>query len=381
MTPAARDRLRLALIASTVVAATLCIIFGIPRARRLLTPSIERVWVASAALGDRAPSVEARAELQGTPVTLYAIVEARPFLGSEPVLYGRPSSVVLEPGAEAREVRSWKDWWEQPEFLWFKVEPGLPFANEGFDPDFDPDSITWAQNYQVSWGFGWSHAADVQASGDAFPEWDTGTMRFAVRAVVRDLRDRIVQRAESPGADAIGADASGRTPHRVTIEGGEDAFGRMLGFAGLPYVPLPGSAAERESMVFGYLGGTILDFWLAGRRLAGSYEGPLVDWDELPEVAVVAVDEMFLATDGTYYWTDDPLRPVTWHDVSAGDLVAIEDHVGVLWEDRGPGGGGDGLLNRWDRALEAYFEPLRDTALGDAFVSGITVYRLREIEP
>lgn len=380
MTPAARDRLRLLLIASTVVAATLSVIFGIPRARRMLTPEIERVWVASAALGDRAPSILPRNELQGTPVTLYAILEARPFLAGEPVLYGTPASVVLEEGGQTRELQEWKGWWEQPEFLWFKVEPALPFANEDFSPDFELESLTWAQNYQVSWGFGWTHAADVQVGGDAFPEWDTGTMRFAVRAVIRDLRDRIRQRAESPGAAAVGEESPLAAPHRVTIRGGDDPFGRMLGYAGLPYVPVVDQPELRGRMVERYLGGTILDFWLASLRSADAYAGPLVDWERLPEIAETVVDEMFLANDGAYYWTDDPLRAVTWEEVEAGDLIVIEDHVGVLWQDRGPGGGGDGILNRWDRALEAYFEPLRDTALGDGFVSGITVYRLPEAD-
>ena len=85
---------------------------------------------------------------------------------------------------------------------------------------------------------------------------------------------------------------------------------------------------------------------------------------------------MFLADDGTYYYTMDPLRPVTFDDVRVGDLLSIEDHVGILYQDRGPGGGGDGVLNRWDRLLGGYFEPLRDMPLGEAFVSGVTVYRL-----
>ena len=59
-----------------------------------------------------------------------------------------------------------------------------------------------------------------------------------------------------------------------------------------------------------------------------------------------------------------------------GDLVSIEDHVGVLYQDRGPGGGGDGVLNGVDRLLGGYFEPLRDMPLRDAFISGITVYRI-----
>ena len=124
----------------------------------------------------------------------------------------------------------------------------------------------------------------------------------------------------------------------------------------------------------------ILDFWLGARR-AVTGEGELFGWERLPSVATVIVEEMFLAADdGAYYYTDDPLERVGWDTVRPGDLIVIEDHVGVLYEDRGPGGGGDGVLNRWDRALEAYFEPLRETALGEAFVSGITVYRLPSSE-
>lgn len=373
-----RERLRLVLIGSSVVAATLSLLLGIPRARAFLTPRIDRVWVVSAALGDDTASVLPREALLGTPVTLYAIVEGTSRLSGDSTLYGTVGSVVLEEGGEPRPVREWKGWWWAPEFLWFKVEPALPFANEDFSADFALEEIPYGQNYQVSWGFGWRHAADVQVGGDAFPDWDSGTMRYAVRAVVRDHRDRVLQQAESPGAGAVTEGDPARAPHRVTLQAGEDDFGVMLGYAGLPYVPTVGEVESGRHPVNRYLGGTILDFWLAARRATGAWSGGFVDWERLPEVAGVVVEEMFLASDGAYYHTDDPLRAVSWEDLRPGDLVVIEDHVGVLYEDRGPGGGGDGVLNRWDRALEAYFEPLRQTSLGDAFVSGISVYRLPE---
>lgn len=373
-----REQLRLLLIGSTVVAAALSVVVGVPRARAWMTPRLGRVWVASAALGDRAATIAPRDELEGTPVTLYAIVEARPFPGREPVLYGSVDSVVMEPGAAAVPVQEWRAWWYPLEFLWFKIEPALAFGNEEFAADYVAARIPYTQSYQVSWGLGWRHAAEVRPTADAYPSWSTGTMRFAIQAVIRDARERILQRAESPGTENVAEGDPRRAPHRLTMRGGDDAFGRILGYAGLPYVPLVGDPAEREHAVAAYLGGTVLDFWLAAARAAGEYEGPLVGWESLPEVAEVVVQEMFLARDdGAYYYSDDPRRRVSWRDVRAGDLLAIEDHVGVLYEDRGPGGGDDGILNRWDRALDAYFEPLGDSALGDAFVSGITVYRIR----
>jgi hypothetical protein len=94
------------------------------------------------------------------------------------------------------------------------------------------------------------------------------------------------------------------------------------------------------------------------------------------------VEEMFLAEDGIYYYTDDPFRPVTFDEVHPGDLLSIEDHVGVLYQDRSPGGGGDGVLNKWDRLLGGYFEPLRGMPVEEAFHSGIIVYRLVvQVEP
>lgn len=370
-----RERFRLLLIGVTIFSAALCLIFGVPRARTALTPGLQRAWVVSRTLGETAARVTPRQELTGTPVTLYAVVEATPFLG-EPQLFGTVDSVVLEPGGEPVSVQAWKSWWRQPEFIWFKVEPAVPFANESFDPAFSVEDIPYARNSQVSWGFEWNHAADVQATGDAFPDWDTGTMRYAVRAVVRDGDDRILQQVDSPGPEAVIEPDPSQAPHRVTLLGGEDVFGHMLGFAGLPYVPTVGDRLPDRHPASRFVGGTILDFWLVSRRMALDTEQPLFGWQRLPEMATVIVEEMFLARDGAYYYSDDPLETVDWQTVRSGDLIVIEDHVGVLYEDRGPGGGGDGVLNRWDRTLEAYFEPLRDTALGEAFVSGITVYRL-----
>ncbi len=376
MRPPAPERLRLALITSTVVAALLSVVFGVPRVRAWLTPQIQRVWVVSAALGDTAASAASKETVSGTPVTLFAILEATPrFGGGKPVLFGATPSVRLAPNAEPRAVREWSSWWYAPEFLWFKVEPTYPFVNENFDPTFDATQISFTDNYQVSWGFGWSHAADIDPSGDAYPDLGAGTMRFMARAVIRDQRDRILQRSASPGGDAVHADLPESAPHRLTVRTGDDVFGILHGFAGLPYVPVIGTPDEHPADRF--LGGTVLAFWQAAQRGAGGQEGPILPWDRLDEIADPIVDDMFLASDGTYYWTSDPLRPVGFDVVQPGDVLTIDDHAGVLYEDRGPGGSGDGVLNRWDRAFEAYFEPLRTTQLGEAFVADITVWRMR----
>ncbi len=365
------------MITSTVVAALLSVVLGVPRARAWLTPEIRQVWVASAALGDTVASVAPKETISGTPVTLFAILEAVPrFGGGEPVLYGTTPSVRLAPDAEPVAVEAWNSWWYAPEFLWFKVEPTFPFANETFDPAFDVTQIGFADNYQVSWGFGWSHAADIDPGGDAYPDLGAGTMRFMARAVIRDPRDRILQRSASPGADAVHSRSEAEHPHRVTVRAGDDAFGVLHGFAGLPYIPIVGSTDDHPTSRF--LGGTVLAFWQAAQRRAGVYEGPILPWDRLQEIADLVVDDMFLAVDGTYYWTNDPLRAVDFDIVRPGDILTIDDHAGILYEDRGPGGAGDRVLNRWDRAFEAYFEPLRTTQLGEAFVADISVWRLRE---
>ncbi len=377
MRPPAPERLRLALITSTVIAALLSVVFGVPRARAWMTPEIRRMWVASAALGDTTASVASKDTLAGTPVTLFAILEATPrFAGGEAVLFGTTPSVRLASDAEPVAVQTWNSWWYAPEFLWFKVEPTFPFANETFDPTFDVLEIGFTDNYQVSWGFGWSHAADIDPSGDAYPDLGTGTMRFMARAVIRDQRDRILQRSASPGGEAVQAQLPTDRPHRVTVRAGDDAFGILHGFAGLPYVPIVGATADHPAGLF--LGGTVLAFWQAAQRGVGVYDGPIVPWDSLEDIADRVVDDMFLATDGTYYWTRDPLRAVDFDVVRPGDILTIDDHAGILYEDRGPGGGGDRVLNRWDRAFEAYFEPLRTTQLGEAFVADISVWRLRD---
>lgn len=372
-----RDTLRLAIIASTVVSAALLVFLGIPRARVLLTPRIDRVWVASAALGDRDASIASRQVLAGTPVTLYVVVQASSRFGGEPAYYGSVRTAILPPGTAPVTLRPWQDWWLQPEFLWSKVEPTLPFANEGFDDGFAATDIGFSDSYQVSWGFGWSHALDIRPTGDAYPDRSSGTMRFSARAVVRDHRQRILQQVAAAGAKQVHAPVVHDRPLRVTVFAGDDAFGRMLGFAGLPYVPMAPSTPPQAHPVTLYLGGTILDFWVAAQRDDASLANGVPDWERLEELADVVVDDMFLGEDGGYYHSSSPRRAVDWQTVRPGDVLAIEDHVGILYEDRGPGGGGDGVLNRWDRALEAYFEPLRETPLDEAFVADIRVYRLR----
>ena len=368
------DRLRLMLIGLSVISVALTIVFGSARVRTWATPRLHRVFVASAALGDAHASMVPQQVLEGTPVTLYALVEALPRGGDDLVLYGPVDKIEIADGI-TKPVLPWSQWWNSLEILWFKVEPTYPFGNEEFELDFSLEAVPYQETFMTTWGFATAHAADVTASGDAYPRWQVGTMRFSARAVTRDHRDRILDRT-LPLFEQVDASLLDSV-HRVTVRAGSNPLGVLQGYAGIPYVPFPGWPPSIDHPASGYLAGTVLDFWIASHRELG-VAVPFVDPEAIDQVADLIVSDMFLARDGGYYYSEDPLEPVTFEIVAPGDLLVIEDHTGVLFEDRGPGGGGDGLLNRWDRALEAYFEPLRTTLLGDAFVADVAVYRLHQ---
>lgn len=360
------------LIGSLLLTLALLYWFGAPRLARWLTPDVRRVHVVSAALGDSLATAGPREVAAGTPVTLFAVVEAVASDGS-PRYYGPVDRLRLGSGeSPAVDAEPWSSRWLGLEILWFKVEPLHPFFNEQQSETFRPVDIQYAETLMTSWGFAQRHAADITPTGDEFPRWAVGTMRYRVRAVVRDQRGRVVAQALSPGAAAVHAREPWRRPHRVSVRDPEGVLGRMRGYAGLPYVPMPPSASARA--VEAYLGGTVLDFWVGAQRQLGR-DLPFHSWSELPRHADLVADDIFLARDGLYYYGRDPLRQVRFGEVQVGDLLAIDDHVGVLLEDRGPEGAPDGVLGRGDRVLEAYFEPLRESALGDAFVSGVQVYR------
>lgn len=369
-----RERLRLLLIASTVMAAALSIWFGIPRLQSWSTPRLQRVWIVSSSLGDEIASAAPKQILAGTPVTLYAVVEAT--RRGQRRFYGPLQRMRLGgEGAEVVQVEPWSTWWNALEILWFKVEPVYGFDNETFDPDFAPETIGYGEAFMFAWGFRDRHAADILPTGDDYPRVEVGTMRYKAQAVVRDVRDRVLDEAASPGPEGVHAAELAAQPHRVSVRASDAPLGVLQAWAGLPYVPVRVGLAPAEHPATRYIGGTILDFWIAAQNSRGA-ELPFFGWQELAERGEVVVAEMYLADDGGYYYTDDPLRPVTFEEVRVGDLLSIEDHVGVLYQDRGPGGAGDGLLNGDDRLLGGYFEPLRDMLLSEAFVSGITVYRL-----
>lgn len=366
-----RDTLRLLLIGSTVVAALGSVWFGVPRLRGWLTPDLGRVWLVAAALGDELASGGPHEVLAGSPVTLFAVVESD---GDESRFFGRLERARLGDGRIV-EVEPWSTWWYPLDFLWFKVEPLYPFDNENQLPEFSPRDIRYQETLMLAWGIQPRAAPDVQPSGDAFPKLEVGTMRFKVRAVVRDSRDRILDEVASPGADAVHAEEPEAQPLRLSVRASDSPLGTLQAWAGLPYVPILQPLSFGRHPAARFLGGTILDFWIANLRRRGA-ELPFFDSAELPRRGDTVVDEMYLADDGVYYWSRDPLRPITWETVQVGDLLAIEDHIGVLYQDRGPGGAGDGILNRWDRLLGGYFEPLRDIPLGEAFIEGASVYRL-----
>lgn len=336
---------------------------------------MERVWVVSSRLGDDMASISPKEVLAGEPVNLYAVVETtlhgrRRFFGPvDRMRFG-------ESGTEVVDVESWSTWWNSLEILWFKVEPVYGFDNENFKSDFDPGEIRYRETFMLAWGFRNQHAADTMPTGDDFPRVAVGTMRFKAQAVVRDVRDRVLDKASSSGLEGVHTTMITEQPHRVTVRASDDALGVIQGYAGLPYVPVSNDLLASDHPAARFIGGTILDFWIATKRVLGAADMQFFGWEELGEWGTVVVEEMFLADDGIYYYTGDPVRPVTFDEVQVGDLLSIEDHIGVLYQDRSPGGGGDGVLNKWDRLLGGYFEPLRDMPVEEAFHSGITVYRL-----
>lgn len=342
---------------------------------------MERVWVVSSRLGDDMASASPKEVLAGSPVNLYAVVETT--LRGRRRFFGPVDRMRLgEPGAAVVDVESWSTWWNALEILWFKIEPVYGFDNENFETDFDPVRIRYGETFMLAWGFRDQHAADTMPTGDDFPRVEVGTMRFKAQAVVRDVRDRVLDRAASPGPEGVHSTMITEQPHRVTVRASNHALGVVQGYSGLPYVPVSDDLPAAEHPAARFIGGTILDFWIASQRALGAADLVFFGWEELANRATVVVEEMFLAEDGIYYYTDDPFRPVTFDEVHPGDLLSIEDHVGVLYQDRSPGGGGDGVLNKWDRLLGGYFEPLRGMPVEEAFHSGIIVYRLVvQVEP
>ena len=275
-----RETLRGLLIASTVIAATLSIILGVPKLRAWTTPQLQRVWVVSSTLGDDMASAAPKEVLAGAPVNLYAVVETthrgrRRFFG--PIERMR----LGDEGAEVVEVSPWSEWWNSLEILWFKVEPVFGFDNPDFEPDFRSGDIAYSETFMLAWGFRDQHAADITPTGDDFPRSDLGTMRFRAQAAVRDLDDRILAEAGSPGPEGVHAATIAEQPHRVTVRGGDTVLGVMQGYAGLPYVPTASDEPAEMHAAARFLGGTILDFWIASRRAHGAGELPFFGWEEL----------------------------------------------------------------------------------------------------
>ena len=83
-------------------------------------------------------------------------------------------------------------------------------------------------------------------------------MRFKAQAAIRDVRDRVLGEATSPGAEGVHAVTIAEQPHRVTVRASDAPLGQVQAFAGLPYVPLPRGLRPEAHPTNRFIAGTIL---------------------------------------------------------------------------------------------------------------------------
>lgn len=214
--------------------------------------------------------------------------------------------------------------------------------------------------------------AGVPARGG--PYADLGVMRLAATLEADG------QRRETPGAADAPAGQIGDRVFRYTYRGGDDFLGWLTTFFNVPY--LFGSAGQGgRSQAERYIGADCADVLVAALRRAGHRRldytsvtglvsalrkvgGPVIVRPCPAAPPAPLAPSASAAPAPTCAAPGDPPPLAIGEKVRPGDLLALDyvgaadlprdwDHIGVLAEDRGPGGAPDGVLGPEDLFLDS----------------------------
>ncbi|GEM_PF-1844412 len=296
--------------------------------------------------------------------------------GEDKLTYFCPSKKLKIDGKFIPEdqIEQWDNYkWKEVRVFWFKIQPVMldKYSNE----PFEYSHVKYAYSFQHTWPLTWTHKLDVRDFASIYPKQNYGTMRFKIRAEIKQGLANVIEKVYSPGEEDVDENniISDRV-FKVALVPEKDYFGHITSLFNLAYAEKGIDYKKFGEKNPAYLRIAIDSpgYFTYAAQLSGFKDVELGSISSLlkhfhPVMEGIHLDEK----KGIYL--DSKGKPVEISKLKRGYIVWDGELLGVYASEGSLEAGKYGVLSEDDRVLYSNGLPVYYEKMGDHFYKNISI--------
>ncbi len=296
--------------------------------------------------------------------------------GEDKLTYFCPSKRLKIDGKFIPEdsIEQWDNFrWKEVRIFWFKIQP-VTLAKYRGEP-FDYSHVKYVYQFQTTWPLQWTHKLDVRDFASIYPKQNYGTMRFKIRAEIKEGIADVIEKVYSAGEEEVDENnIISNNVFKVALVPSKDYFGFITSLFNLAYVEGGIDYKKFGDKNPAYLRIAIDSpgYFTYAAQLSGFKDVKLGDIQSLlKHFKVVLKDVRLDAKKGVY--VDEKGKPVDIKMLKRGYIIWDGELLGVFASEGSLQGGKFGVLSEDDRVLYSNGLPIYYEKMGDHFYKDIQI--------
>ncbi len=306
---------------------------------------------------------------------LQACIVARKW-GEDKLTYFCPSKKLKIDGKFIPEdrIEQWDNFrWKEVRIFWFKIQP-VTLAKYRGQP-FDYSHVKYVYQFQTTWPLQWTHKLDVRDFASIYPKQNYGTMRFKIRAEIKEGFADVIEKVYSAGEEEVDENnIISDKVFKVALVPSKDYFGYITSLFNLAYVEGGIDYKKFGDRNPAYLRIAIDSpgYFTYAAQLSGFKDIKLGDIQSLLKHFKVVLKGVRLDEKKGVY-VDEKGKAVDIKMLKRGYIIWDGELLGVFASEGSLQGGKFGVLSDDDRVLYSNGLPVYYEKMGDHFYKNIQI--------
>ncbi len=296
--------------------------------------------------------------------------------GEDKLTYFCPSKRLKIDGKFIPEnsIEQWDNFkWKEVRIFWFKIQPVM--LDKYRDKPFEYSHIKYVYQFQTTWPLQWTHKLDVRDFASIYPKQNYGTMRFKIRAEIKEGIADVIEKVYSAGEEEVNENnIISDKVFKVALVPSKDYFGYITSLFNLAYVEGGIDYKKFGDKNPAYLRIAIDSpgYFTYAARLSGFKDVKLGDIPSLLKHFKVVLKGVKLNKKKGVY-VDEKGKPVDIKMLKRGYIIWDGELFGVFASEGSLQGGKFGVLSDDDRVLYSNGLPVYYEKMGDHFYKNIQI--------
>ncbi len=296
--------------------------------------------------------------------------------GEDELTYFCPSKKLKIDGKFIPEdrIEQWDNFkWKEVRVFWFKIQPVTLDKYRG--QPFDYSHIKYVYRFQTTWPLQWTHKLDVRDFASIYPKQNYGTMRFKIRAEIKEGIADVIEKVYSPGEEDVDPyNIISEKVFKVALVPSKDYFGYLTSLFNLAYVKggIDYKKFEENNPAVLRIAIDSPGYFTYAARLAGFEDVELGSIPSLLKHFKVLYKGVYLDEKKGIY-LDGKGKPIKSEKLKRGYIIWDGELLGVYASEGSLQGGKYGFLSDDDRVLYSHGLPLYYEKMGDHFYKNIQI--------